>query len=260
MYQLSIVVPTFNEKDNIPVLFERVDKALQGINYELIFIDDSNDETPRVIEELQQEHSNVVLRHREDEKGLATAVLLGFSIAQGKYLAVMDADLQHPPEILRSMFAVICRGFDFCIPSRFIPGGSDGAFKFHRKVISAVARYIGKIALRSLRQISDPTSGLFMFRRECIKNADLRPIGWKIMVEVLAMSDYRNVCEIPYSFCKRNSGESKLSGKVTREYLMQLLRLMRREKKRKVKVLRYSQAKTDKCVERLNERVLAKAR
>lgn len=252
MYQLSVVVPTFNERDNIHPLFERVDQALKGINYELVFVDDSRDDTPEVIEELAKEHSNITLHHRENGKGLATAVLLGFEIAQGEFLAVMDADLQHPPEILRSMYAVCKKGADFCIPSRFIPGGSDGGLNFYRKFVSGTARYIGKFMLRSLRKITDPTSGLFMFKREAIKNADLQPIGWKIMVEVLAMAEYKTVCEIPYTFCERTEGESKLDSQVTMEYLKQLLGLKKRENKRRdIKVIRLSQEKTDKYVAEL---------
>ena len=253
MYQISIVVPTYNESKNIDALFGRIDAALKGIPYELIFVDDSTDDTPEVIGRLQEKHSNVVLRHREDEKGLATAVLLGFSIAKGKYLAVMDADLQHPPEILRSMYAVLidCKA-DFCIPSRFIPGGSDGGLNLYRKFVSATARYMGKFALRSLRNVSDPTSGLFMFRRNCIKNADLQPIGWKIMVEVLAMAHYRGICEIPYTFCERNAGESKLSKKVTKQYIIQLKKLRKRELRRHpVRVIVYSPKDTKQCLKRL---------
>ena len=253
MYQISIVVPTYNESQNIEKLFERVDAVLKGIPYELVFVDDSTDNTPDVISELQKEHSNIVLRHRDTEKGLATAVLLGFSIASGKYIAVMDADLQHPPEILRSMYAVLLSSrSDFCIPSRFIPGGSDGGLNLYRKFVSATARYMGKIALRSLRNVSDPTSGLFMFRRSCIKNADLQPIGWKIMAEVLAMAHYRSICEIPYTFCERNAGESKLSKKVTEQYIIQLHNLRKRElRRRNVRVTVFSDKEVKKYLKLL---------
>nr|MCR5626922.1 glycosyltransferase [Lachnospiraceae bacterium] len=156
-----------------------------------------------------------------------------FEIAEGEILACMDADLQHPPEILRPMFAAVNSGFDFCIPSRFIPGGSDGGLNLYRKFVSWTARWIGKVLLPCLRKVSDPTSGLFMFRKEAIENADLQPVGWKIMVEVLAMSEYSSIVEIPYGFCDRTSGESKLSGKVTMEYLQQVFDLMKRATKRK---------------------------
>lgn len=244
MGKISVVVPTFNESENVGNLANQIDYALRGIEYEVIFVDDSTDDTVSAIQAVMNENPNVRMEHRETEKGLATAVLKGFSLAEGDYIAVMDADLQHPPAILRSMYAVMETGADFCIPSRFIPGGSDGGLGPYRKLVSGVARYIGKIALPSLRKISDPTSGLFMFRRDVIKGADLQPIGWKIMVEVLAMGTYRTVVEIPYKFQARPAGESKLSSKVTIEYLEQVRQLMKRGRKQTgVRVTRWSAAK-----------------
>lgn len=244
MSMISIVVPTYNEKDNVGNLVNQIDYALRGIDYEVIFVDDSTDETPDVIRRVMTENKNVRLEHRTDEKGLATAVLRGFSLSKGDYVAVMDADLQHPPAILKSMYAVMETGVDFCVPSRFIPGGSDGGLGPYRKLVSAVARYIGKILLPCLSKITDPTSGLFMFRREVIDGADMRPIGWKILVEVLATGTFKTVVEIPYKFQARPAGESKLSSKVTMEYLMQIKDLMKRGKKqRDVRVIRWSVSK-----------------
>lgn len=244
MKKLSIVVPSYNERDNVGELVKQVSDALKGIPFEIIFVDDSTDDTPDVIKKIAEDNPNVRLFHREDEKGLATAVLKGFSLAEGDYLAVMDADLQHPPMIMKSMYACMETGVDFCVPSRFIPGGSDGGLNLYRKFVSGTARYIGKILLPSLRKISDPTSGLFMFKREAIDGADLRPIGWKIMVEVLACGSYKTVAEIPYKFQERPTGESKLSGKVTVEYLKQIFDLMSRGKKQKgVIVKRWTEEK-----------------
>ena len=251
MSKVSIVVPSYNEKDNVVNLVTQIDEALKGIDHEIIFVDDSTDDTPQVIEKVMETNPGVRLKHRDDEKGLATAVILGFKIAEGDYLAVMDADLQHPPAILRSMYAALETGVDFCIPSRFIPGGSDGGLNLYRKIVSGTARYIGKILLPCLRKITDPTSGLFMFRKEAIQNADMRPIGWKIMVEVLATADYSTVVEIPYKFQDRTEGQSKLSGKVTLEYLKQLFELMSRGKKQKgLKVSKLSETEMNELVKK----------
>ena len=241
MSKLSIVVPSFNESENVRPLVEQLDEALVNTDHEIVFVDDSKDNTPDVIREIMKEKPYVRLEHRVGETGLATAVLKGFSLAEGDYIAVMDADLQHPPMILKYMYYALEEGYDFCIPSRFIPGGSDGGLNLYRKFVSGTARYIGKIALPCLRKVTDPTSGLFMFRRECLKDADLQPIGWKIMVEVLAMCTYSSIIEIPYTFQDREAGESKLSGKVTLEYLKQVLDLMKRAKvKKPVPVSRWS--------------------
>ncbi len=228
---LSIVIPTFNEGKNIRSLVEQIDEALTGIPYEIVFVDDSRDNTPEIIKEVAEDYPAVRMEHRTGEKGLATAVLKGFSIASGEYLACMDADLQHPPAVLKYMYKAMESGADMCIPSRLIPGGDDGGLNWYRKFVSATARKIGQWMLPCLRKISDPTSGLFMFRREVIARADLQPIGWKIMVEVLAMGTYSKVIEIPYRFQQRAEGESKLSGKVTLEYLKQLKNLRKRYNK-----------------------------
>ena len=252
MSKISVVVPTYNESENVGNLTNQIDYALRGIDYEVIFVDDSTDNTPDAIRTVMGENPNVRMEHRETEKGLATAVLAGFELAKGDYIAVMDADLQHPPAILRSMYAVMETGADFCVPSRFIPGGSDGGLGPYRKLVSGVARYIGKIMLPSLRKITDPTSGLFMFRRSVIEGADLRPIGWKIMVEVLAMGEYSSVVEIPYKFQARPAGESKLSSKVTVEYLKQVAQLTRRGKKQAgVTVTRWSAEKLKSELEKI---------
>ena len=121
----------------------------------------------------------------------------------------------------------------------------------YRKFVSGTARWIGKIALPCLRKISDPTSGLFMFRRECISRADLRPVGWKIMVEVLAMSEYKKVIEIPYAFQERQSGESKLDSRATLQYLEQVAGLMTRAvKKGDAAVVRWTSAYTENMVKK----------
>ena len=204
---LSVVVPTFNEGKNIRNLVTQINDALKGIDYEILFVDDSKDNTPEVIMEVAKDFPQVRMEHRTGETGLATAV------------------------VLKYMYKAMESGADFCIPSRLIPGGDDGGLNWYRKFVSGTARKIGQWMLPCLRQISDPTSGLFMFRREVIAHADLQPIGWKIMVEVLAMGSYKKVIEIPYKFQQRTEGESKLSGKVTLEYLKQLKDLRKRYNK-----------------------------
>lgn len=233
MKKLSVVIPSYNEKDNIHTLVEQIDNALTGIDHEIVFVDDSTDGTEKVIAEVSTSKPYVKCYHRENEKGLATAVLLGFRKANGDYLACMDADLQHPPAILRTMYAAMESGADFVIPSRLIPGGDDGGLNWYRKLVSGTARYIGKILLPCLRPVSDPTSGLFMFKKEAINGADVRPIGWKIMVEVLAMARYDTIVEIPYKFQDRVAGESKLDSTVTMQYLQQCFDLMTRASKKK---------------------------
>lgn len=254
MCKLSIVIPTYNEKDNIDEIVKRIDAALVDdagsmLEKEILFIDDSTDDTPKIIESISKQKPYIRYKHRENEKGLATAVMLGFQMAKGEYIAVMDADLQHPPEILKNMYATIIKsGADLCIPSRLIPGGYDGGLNWYRKIISGTARIIGQMLLPCLRKISDPTSGLFMFRKSILAEADMRPIGWKIMIEVLATTSYESIVELPYSFQDRFSGESKLSGKVTFQYLQQCFSLRKRYIHNKVDVVRWNSAEMEEAV------------
>ena len=243
--KLSIVIPTYNEKGNIETLVSRIENTLNDINYEIFFVDDSTDETPDILEKVSQRDEHVKYIHRNNEKGLATAVLLGFRSANGDYLACMDADLQHPPEILLPMYVTLEKGADMCIPSRHIPGGSDGGLNWYRKFVSNTAKNIGKLLLPCLRKISDPTSGLFMFRKEIIKEADLRPIGWKIMIEVIATSKFRYITQIPYTFSERQSGTSKIDTKVTFQYLEQCMGLRKRYIKNSIEVKNWTLEETE---------------
>ncbi|MFX4261823.1 glycosyltransferase [Pelotomaculum propionicicum] len=221
---ISIIVPTFNEKGNVFKIAERISKVLsEGIAYEIIFVDDSTDETPEILDQLARLNHHVRYIHRAGERGLGTAVVRGFELAQGEVIAVMDADLQHPPEMIMPMLKTIESGVDIVIPSRFVPGGDDGGLNIIRKFISATARYTGKFMLKALRGISDPTSGFFMFRQSVIRGILLKPIGWKILIEVLVKGNYENVVEIPYHFKARAAGESKMSLKEQRNYLYHLV-------------------------------------
>lgn len=251
MKKLSVVIPTYNERDNIYNLINQIDETLRSIDYEIVFVDDSTDDTPDVIKKYVNNNNHIRLYHRNNKKGLASAVLLGFKKAKGDYIACMDADLQHPASILFPMYVAMEAGADLCIPSRFIPGGSDGGLNWYRKIISWSAKMIGKIILPCLRCISDPTSGLFMFKKEILNGSKMYPIGWKIMVEVIATTKYNTIIEIPYEFGKRISGESKIDIKVTLQYIRQCLGLRSRYiKNNNVMVKRWTPSKTARMLEK----------
>ncbi|WDL96105.1 glycosyltransferase [Alicyclobacillus sp. ALC3] len=223
---ITVVVPTYNERDNVEVITSAIENALLNIPYEILFVDDSKDDTPEILERIARRNPAVRYIHRETETGLGTAVVRGLEEARGEYIAVMDADLQHPPKMLCSMIDKLDAGADIVIPSRFVPGGDDGGLKLHRKLVSAVARYMGKVALKRLRKISDPTGGFFAFRREVISDVELRPIGWKILIELLARGHYCRVAEVPYRFQPRRAGNSKLTLKEQWNYIKHLGRLV----------------------------------
>jgi dolichol-phosphate mannosyltransferase len=226
--RFSIIVPTYNERENVRTLTARITDVLKDseASYEIWFIDDSDDDTPRVLAELSKTYPQVRYYHRTHERGLGTAVVEGFRRASGEFLIVMDADLQHPPEVLPAVMERLLQGVDVVIPSRFVEGGSDGGLIGIRKLISWTARKMGQLALRRLRDVSDCTGGFFGVRRSVIDGVDLRPIGWKILIEVLAKGRYRTVHEIPYRFIARDAGESKMSLREQWNYVRHLVRLI----------------------------------
>lgn len=229
---LSIIIPTYNEKSNIAPLLREIKSALAGLTeYEVIFVDDSTDETPWEIERLGRIYGGVICRHRTGEKGLASAVVCGFSLASGEVIAVMDADLQHPPALLATLYRAVVQGADIVLPSRYIAGGQDEGLNFFRKPLSAIANLMGRVWLKSLRQVSDPNSGFFMLRRRVVAAAPLRPLGWKILMEILVMGDYSRVVEVPYTFQKRRAEVSKISLKVTLLYFLHIFSLILRSER-----------------------------
>ncbi|CAB3392580.1 MULTISPECIES: glycosyltransferase family 2 protein [Kyrpidia] len=226
MNVLSIVVPTYNENQTVRLLIDQLEEALRGFSYEVIFVDDSSDNTPEVLAQLCADHPRVRCIHREGQRGLATAVLEGFRLARGSVLAVMDADLQHPPEVLTRMYREIGQGADVVIASRHLPGGDDGGLHGIRKVISRTARMIGKAALHRVRSVSDPMSGFFMIRRQVIEGVHLNPVGWKILMEIVVKGRYSHLVEIPYAFRPRAANESKMSPAEMINYLRHVARLV----------------------------------
>jgi dolichol-phosphate mannosyltransferase len=226
--QLSIIIPTYNERDNVEPIVQRISSSIESVtdDFEIWFIDDSTDETPAVLEHVALQNQQVHYLHRTSSTGLASAVTLGFRVASGKYMIVMDGDLQHPPELIPVIYQRLVSGIDIVIPSRFVAGGSDGGLNIFRKFVSWTARMIGQMALRKLRKISDCTGGYFGLHRSVVKDADLNPIGWKILIEVLVKGKYKTVHEVPYSFQSRDAGLSKMSFSEQKNYIFHILKLI----------------------------------
>ncbi len=225
---LSIIIPTYNEENNVRKIVEKITAILktEPCHYEILFMDDSQDHTPLILKQLVQEFPVVRTIHRQNKPGLASAVVAGFQHCLVSKIIVMDADLQHPPELLPLLRKRLAEA-DIVIPSRFVSGGSDGGLQGIRKAISWTARTIGRLAIKKLHNISDCTSGFFGLNREVITNAQLDPIGWKILIEILVKGNYHSVHEIPYVFQTRNSGKSKMSLQEQGNYLRHIVRLIR---------------------------------
>lgn len=224
---LSIIIPTYNEASNVKKLIEQITAVLtaESCHYEILFIDDSQDNTPLILEQLAHEFPVVRAIHRQNKTGLASAVAEGFQQCLGSKIIVMDADLQHPPELLPLILKRLSEA-DIVIPSRFVAGGSDGGLNVIRKAISGIARTIGRLAIKKLHNISDCTSGFFGLNRWVITNTQLDPIGWKILIEVLVRGEYHSIHEIPYDFQTRDSGKSKMNLQEQWNYLRHIVRLI----------------------------------
>ncbi len=209
--ELSLIAPTYNEKENIVPLVERVHKALSQYDYELIIVDDNSpDGTAQLANSLSSKYPLKVIV-RTTERGLASAVVAGFSQAGGQVLGVIDADLQHPPEAIPALLDAIRGGADVAIGSRYVEGGGIEGWSTKREIISIGAKTIARLLLSSVRGIKDPLAGFFLFRREIIEDTVLAPTGYKILLEVLVKGNASQVVEVPYIFKERERGKSNLT-------------------------------------------------
>jgi len=225
--ELSLIVPTYNEADNIAALASRVHDALAlHCRYELIVVDDdSPDGTADLARSLDSKYPiKVIVRHKE--RGLATAVLEGFRHASGEILGVIDADLQHPPEMIPNLLPHVRNGADAVVASRYEPGGGTEKWTWQRQLVSKGARTLAHILLPSSKKSTDPLSGFFLFKRQAMDGIELRPIGYKILLEILVRGRVGKVASVPYTFTGREAGESKYNVHEQISYLRHILRLM----------------------------------
>ena len=184
---ISIVVPTYNESGNITTLVHQIDKVLRDRSYEIVIVDDdSPDGTAAKAMSLCGKYP-VKAIVRKDKRGLASAVVEGFSHISGGIVTVMDADLQHPPEAIPGLISEIENGADVAVASRYVPGGRILGLNRIRKLVSKGATLVAHLLLPVTRDIKDPMSGFFAFNPRIVKDIDLKPIGFKILLEILTM-------------------------------------------------------------------------
>lgn len=230
-FALSMIIPTKNEAGNIEPLLARIAQATRGTLLEVVFVDDSTDDTVEVIRGLQDRFSfpiNLISRPPEQRKsGLGGAVVEGFKVAQAPWVCVMDADLQHPPEFIPKILkhAQQTRS-DIVVGSRLAPGGDVSSLGFKRTVISQVFAMTTRVTFpQRLRNVTDPLTGFFILRRAAVHPDDLHPDGFKILLEILVSHPDLVVSEIPIQFGYRNAGESKASLQETIRFVRGLFRL-----------------------------------
>ena len=223
---LSIVVPTFKEAANVRVLVERVAAALEGIAWEIIFVDDdSPDATAEAARELARRDRRVRCLQRIGRRGLSSACVEGMLASSAPYLAVMDADLQHDERILPTMLGILRAGeADIAVGSRYVEGGSTGNFAEDRAKISRIATRLSRAVTKV--PVADPMSGYFMLTSRLLQATvhDLSTTGFKILLDLLGSApEGVRVREVPYHFGERLAGESKLDTKAVWDYIVMLL-------------------------------------
>ena len=230
---LSIVIPTYNEIDNIVPLVTSIDKALGSVDYEVIIVDDdSPDLTWKRVEELSRERPRVRVIRRVGRRGLSSAVLEGFDQALGRNLGVMDADLSHDETILPELLKAVEDGAEMAVGSRRVPGGGATHWPWYRRFTSWGATLMARLALRV--KISDPMSGFFVIKRELYDRCRTRlePTGYKILLEIYCKGRPARVREVPFVFKDRQQGYSKLTSSVMRQYIAMVWRLMKADRPR----------------------------
>ncbi len=226
--KLGLVIPTLNEAGNIGGLLGHVRSVLDGekIPFEIVVVDDdSKDGTGEVVSAVSRQDPRVRLIVRKGEKGLSGAVIDGWAASSAEVLGVMDADLQHPPEMLPALYRAVREGKDMAIGSRYTAGGGVGEWNFFRKLLSTAAIWATLPVQHAGARARDPMSGFFMIRRECLEGVRLQREGFKLLLDVLVRGRVRSIREVPIAFGARSQGASKANFNVGWDYARLLMKL-----------------------------------
>jgi dolichol-phosphate mannosyltransferase len=226
----GLVIPTLNEAENLPILLDRLRCALASLDltYEVLIVDDeSNDGTAGIARKHSKSDNTVRLLVRRGQRGLAGAVMHGWQHTDAELLGVMDADLQHPPELVPYLVEKVRDGADIAIASRYTGKQSVNGLSPGRYAVSRLGTLICIPLQKNGLHIHDPLSGFFVMRRECINGLDLQPEGFKLLLEILARGNFKSVVEVPFQFGPRFAGRSK-AGLMTAVHYFSLLRKLSR--------------------------------
>jgi dolichol-phosphate mannosyltransferase len=226
--KLALVIPTLCEAENIGALLDSVRAVLDPLKipYEILVVDDdSSDGTDQLVSMISQQDPRVRLLVRKGERGLSGAILHGWQSTDAGILGVMDADLQHPPELLPQLLAAIQDGRDMVIGSRYTPGGGVGGWNLVRRLLSSAAVWVTWPIQRRQIRAKDPMSGFFMLRRNCLQRIPFQRSGFKLLLEILVRGHIKTLAEVPFEFGSRYRGASKANFRVAWDYGLLLMRL-----------------------------------
>jgi dolichol-phosphate mannosyltransferase len=223
MYDLTVIIPTFNEEANIRNIVMAVDAVFHenSLHGQILVVDDnSSDATIGIVRDLKSQKENVDILVREKDHGLSQSVADGFTHAASDVFIVIDADFSHPPVLIPRMYDEIRKGNDIVIGSRYMEGGGIRKWPLKRRVISIGATFLGRLLFPD---ITDPVSGFFAIKKVVVDKAPLKPRGYKILLEVLGKGAWEKDKEIPFEFIDREVGSSKLKIRTIIEYAQQVL-------------------------------------
>jgi dolichol-phosphate mannosyltransferase len=228
--KLALVLPTLHEAGNIQAVLQRVRSSLDplGIPYEVIVVDDdSQDGTAEIVHAISESDPRVRLLVRRNARGLGGAVVHGWERSEAEIVGVIDADLQHPPELLPQLWKAIESGADLALASRYAAPGGLRDWNPVRRGLSRLAIWLTQPLQKPEIRVQDPMTGFFLVRRVCIRDITIETHGFKILLEILVRGEVRSAVEIPFSFGQRKAGASKAGIKEGLDYIFLLGRLWR---------------------------------
>jgi dolichol-phosphate mannosyltransferase len=226
--QLALVIPTLHEAANIRIVLERIRESLDplGISYELIVVDDdSGDGTEAIVQEMAETDHRLRFVCRAGRRGLGSAVRSGWRLTQAEVMGVIDADLQHPPELLPELWTSLQAGNDVVLASRYVAQGTVGKWHPGRYLLSRLATFMTGPLQKPCIRVTDPMSGFFLLRRICVRDIVLQTNGFKLLLEILVRANLQSVAEVPFTFGSRRAGYSKAGLHEAFEYILLLARL-----------------------------------
>ncbi len=228
---ISVVVPTYNEKDNI----ERLAKEILEYADEVVVVDDNSpDGTGKIVDGLAKRNKNIRVLHRTGKLGLGSAIIEGFKMCRGDIIGVMDADYSHPPSLIGEMAQEFEKGADIVLGSRYTKGGRIENWPLKRKLTSRFAVLIA----RPLTSVKDPVTGFFFVRKKVFDDIKINSgetKSWKVSLEIIVRGNYRKAAEVPYTFVNRKTGKSKISAREYKNYMRQVVSLMAFKMKKKLR-------------------------
>lgn len=228
--KFALAVPTLNEAGNIERLLREVQRVLDPLErqYEILIVDDGSDDgTPEIVQRYAEIDPRIRLLTRHQERGLAGAVLHAWNHCDGDLLGVIDADLQHPPDILPFLLEAMDEGSDIAIASRYVAKDGVTGWNPLRVAISRASTWATVPLQRKAVRVKDPMSGFFVVRREAVDGIEFETKGFKLLLEILVRARIRSVREIPFHFGVRHAGKSKAGASVAFHYLQLLGKLSR---------------------------------